>query len=80
MGFQSVETAVAEEAPAVADRDPMNELDDVPEENQTKSNITRRKKNITLLALGRQSRMEKTSLAFPSGSSGRKTPIASTNI
>ena len=38
------------------------------------------KKTFTLLALGRQSRMEKTSLAFPSGSSGRKTPMASTNI
>ena len=34
----------------------------------------------TRLALGRQSRIEKTSLAFPSGSSGRKTPMASTSI
>ena len=38
------------------------------------------KKPLTLLAFGKQSRIENTSLAFPSGSSGRKTPIASTNI
>ena len=37
-------------------------------------------KIFTRLALGRQSRIEKTSLAFPSGSSGRKTPMASTSI
>ena len=35
---------------------------------------------LTLLAFGRQSKMEKTSLALPSGSFGRKTPTASTSI
>jgi hypothetical protein len=38
------------------------------------------KLTLTRLALGRQSSMEKTSLAFPSGSLGRKTPTASTSI
>jgi hypothetical protein len=38
------------------------------------------KLRLTRLALGRQSSMEKTSLAFPSGSLGRKTPTASTSI
>ena len=43
--YFGAETAVAEEAeaPAVANPDPMHELDDVPEENQKKSNITRKK-------------------------------------
>ena len=41
-------------------------------------NIKRRQ--LTLLAFGRQSRIEKTSLAFPSGSFGRNTPTASTSI
>ena len=35
---------------------------------------------LTLFDFGRQSRMEKTSLALPSGSSGRKTPRASSSI
>ena len=35
---------------------------------------------LTLLAFGRQSSIEKTSLAFPSGSLGRNTPTASTSI
>ena len=43
--YSRAEPAVAEgaEAPAVADPDPMDELDDVPEEKQKKSNITRKK-------------------------------------
>lgn len=37
-------------------------------------------KELTRLGLGRHSIMEKSSLAFPSGSSGRQTLSASTNM
>ena len=51
-------------------------------ENKEKSNPSciMHKNSHTLLAFGRQSKMEKTSFALPSGSFGRKTPTASTSI